>query len=224
MTPPCNRCGSDPDEHANSPDCSSGKHPRTVPPRAGPVLILALAVVGLVFFPLAVFAVVFATRHRKRLEAAGLPESRIARLGLVLAVAGILAGLIQLLALVYLLPTLLSPGIEDSEKAAISALRELCRVQSNHRQLTGKYAPGLKLLRERGFLDSNFKELQAYRLELTVSENLDNYQARAIPRKPGLRHFFIDQTGVLRRSDSADIGPHSPAVDVSLQPTHSESP
>lgn len=219
MATTCSRCGCDLDEHGTCRKCSVARY------RGRPALVLVLALAGLFLLPLAFVAVVLATRQRKRLEREKLPEDKVVRLGLVLGMTGILLGIIQVCAFLYLLPSILyAPKLPANEAAAISALRKLCQVQTNYRKLTGKYAPSLKLLRERGFIDSDFKELQDYRLELNVSEDLDSYEARAVPLKPGQKHFFVDPTGVLRHSDGADAGPHSPAIGNSPEATHSESP
>ena len=214
MAASCSRCGCNLDEHGVCRKCAPGQ-------RGGvhPVVTLALAIVGLFLLPFALAAVIVATRQRRRLERRKQPESKAVRIGLVLGMTGLLLGMIQVCAFIYLLPVILyAPGPSSDEAGAIDALRELHRVQSNYRQLTGRYAPSLDVLVERGFIGSDFKEHKNYRLELVVGEDLDSFEARAAGLKPGLRHFYIDQTGVVRHSKNTVVGPQSPAI------RHSESP
>jgi hypothetical protein len=184
------------------------KHP------AGPKpwLILALAVPGLVLLPLAIAASVLGARYRRLAERDILPESSAARAGYLLGATGVLLGMIQVCAFLYLLPVLLHGWKPADQAAAVSTLRRLCAVQSDYRKLTGACAPNLDVLEQRGFISSSFGELRNYRLEMKTSSSGQAFEARAISSERRRPSYFIDQTGVLRWSDGIDVGPDSPAV------------
>jgi hypothetical protein len=179
-----------------------------------PWLILALAVPGLIFLPLAIAATVLASRYRRGFEAGRLPESRAARLGLILGGAGIITGSINFFALLYLLPVLMGPSIAENEAEAMSTLLDIYHVQSNHFRLTGNYAGSFAVLAERGFV--SVKDHASYRFELTVPQIVKEFECRAHPIKPGIsgrQHFYIDHSGVLRESSSPEVSRESPRVD-----------
>ncbi len=175
-----------------------------------PWVILALAVPGLVLLPLAIAASILGARYRRRMEHGTLPESRSARLGFVLAAAGILIGMIQVCAFIYLLPTILHEWKPADQAAAISALCRLSAVQCDYKKLTGAYASNLDVLTERGFIDSSFRNFRNYRLEMKGSPSGQAFEARAISSERSRPSYFMDQTGILRWSEGTNVGPDSP--------------
>ena len=180
-----------------------------------PRLILALAIPGLIFLPLAIIATVMASRYRRDSEVGRLPQSRVARLGLVLGGAGIITGSINLFAIVYLLPVLIGPSIGVNEAEAMSTLLDIYHAQSNHIRLTGNYAASFAVLDERGFV--SVKDHAGYRFELVVPQIVKEFECRAHPLKPGLSgrmHFYIDHSGVLRESRSPEVNRESARVDT----------
>lgn len=183
------------------------------PKRPAPALILALSIPGLLLPPFAVAAALLGARYRKRVERGTVPDSRVARLGFILGAAGVLVAIIETAALLYLLPVMLGPDISENEASAVAALRDICHAQSDHMRLTGSYAKNLELLRERGFL--GLKNQAGYHFEMMVSRDAREFEVRAHPIEPGVtgvRHFYIDQSGVLRWSKSVDVGRTSPPV------------
>ena len=214
--PTCDLRDSRPDGNDMCADCSSGERPGPVPSGVRPALILALAIPGLIFLPLAIAAAVLGARYRRNVESGVFIDSKTASLGFVLGGAGVIVGVLQLFALVYLLPAILNPStVEANEAAAVSALSSIEDAQSRHLRLTGGYAESIGLLRERGFLQNDFKERSGYRFEMTASDDFKQFEARACPVKPGIsgrRYFFIDHRGLLRASERPGVDGSSPVV------------
>lgn len=182
-----------------------------------PVLILALSIPGLLFFPLAIAAAVLGARYRRKVERGDAPESVAARAGFVLGAAGVFVGMVQVCAFVYLLPALFGPGAEEYEDAAMAALRDIQVAQANHFRLTGEYAPTVEVLLKRGFLDTDPRLPGGYRIEMCLPEGRREFEVRAspiMPGAPGMRHFYIDHSGVLRWSNEPGVGRHSPALNA----------
>jgi len=194
------------DKHFASPEKSS-ENRAVAGPR--PWLILTLAVPGLILLPFAIAASILGVRYRRLVERDTIPESPAARIGMILGAAGILLGMIQVCAFIYLLPylvTTVEPALDA--QAAFSALQKIHAIQSDYKQLTGAYASNLEMLEKRGFIDSSFRNLRNYRLEL-ISSRVNGFEGRAIALEPGDLSFYIDQTGIIRSSAGADVGPDS---------------
>jgi hypothetical protein len=176
---------------------------------------------GLILLPLAIAASVLGTRYRRRAERGTLPESRTAQAGLVLGAAGILLGMIQVCALLYLLPVLIHGWKPEADQAhAASVLRKLHQIQGDYKHLTGSYAATPEMLRQRGFIKSGFTNNQSYRFEMNISDEGGVFEVRAIPFEPGRPCYYIDRTGILRTSEGPEVGPDSPPAGA----THSEEP
>jgi len=182
-----------------------------------PALILALSIPGLIFLPFAIAALVIGIRHQKRFDKGLEPDSKSARTGLILGGAGIIIGLMQLIAFIYLLPALLQPDIADYEKRTIEALEEIYDAQSRHFRLTGEYADEIETLRKRDFIQAKDEMFLGYRIELIVPEDVREFEVRAHPLKKnvtGNRHFYVDQTGKVRWAVTPDVGKQSQLVHV----------
>lgn len=199
----------------------AGHSPHGNPDRAGPRpwLVLALAIPGLVLLPFAIAASILGGRYRRQVERGMLPESSTARTGYLLGATGVLLGIIQVCAFLYLLPAILHGWEPADEVTAISKLRRLHVVQSDYRKLTGVYAPSLDVLEKRGFIDPTFRMLQNYRLEMKAANSGRAYEARVISSEQGKPSYFIDQAGILRGSAGARVGPDSPPVEEAPETT-----
>jgi hypothetical protein len=79
--------------------------------------------------------------------------------------------------------------------------------------LTSSYAPTLEVLDKRGFLTADFSRLPGYRLEMDASKHEGGFEARAISLEPDRPSYYVDQTGLVRKSRGADVGPDSPPVE-----------
>ena len=179
-----------------------------------PKLSFMLSLPGLVFPPLALAALVLGAKYRARSQRGEAPKNTQAEIGFVIGMAGTLAGAIELFIMLYLLPTFTAPTVSQCERAAMMELRMICDAQLRYRRLTGSYAESLELLRQRGFLEKAQGPL-GYRFEMRVSRNPNHFSVWAHPVEwatMGGRHFYIDRTGVLRLSDSPDVGPDSEPV------------
>lgn len=111
-----------------------------------------------------------------------------------------------------------------NEEEAIESLQSIylaqAKFQKEDTDQDGKfdYAPRMDLLFESGRLIDNVLgtgEKRGYVFELNTNQNLGWY-VKATPKKPnrtGDRSFFVDETGVIRASDSASVSSDSPALD-----------
>jgi hypothetical protein len=186
-----------------------------------PWFILALSIPGLLLLPFAIAASILGARYRRRVERGSLQQNRMAQVGLVLGASGILLGMIQLCAFIYLLPVIMHGWKPEADEAhAVHVLRELRQIQEDYKRLTGSYAATTEMLKQRGFIKSGFTDNESYRFEIKISEKDGVFGLRAIPFESGRPCYYIDQTDVLRRSEGPEVGPESSPVGA----THSGAP
>jgi len=99
------------------------------------------------------------------------------------------------------------------ETAAIATLRTLSSTQELFNTRYGNYAGGLRALAEKNFIDKELATGVKYNYMFEMkAEGPDKWHCIARPLTPGKRYFFIDETGVIRLSNTPDIGPKSKSL------------
>lgn len=98
----------------------------------------------------------------------------------------------------------------DEEKV-VNSLYWIVDAQSTYRQKHGTYAEALEDLLEKKEISP---ELAAGRYANYVfhlgNVSKDSFHVRAVPEKEGHPAFFIDETAIVRFSDTGEAGPESP--------------
>jgi type IV pilus assembly protein PilA len=104
-------------------------------------------------------------------------------------------------------PSLWASRKAANEAGAIGALRAMSAGNIQYLARTGRYAPALVDLRNRGCIDASLGNgLRAGYTYTYGSENSQVWACSADPQDPGTtgdRHFFIDESGVVRVEDGA---------------------
>jgi type IV pilus assembly protein PilA len=177
------------------------------------------------FFPLAILAIVFGhiSRAEIRKSAGRLKGSGMALAGLILGYASLSIFPIIIIAAIAI-PNLVSARSSANEAAAIGALRTVntaaVSYQAEHPE--GGYPQTLQAMSASNLIDPSLAsgEKSGYRFTYTaLDENGDSvfeaYILNADPITPGTtgrRHFFTDDTGVIRVDQTEMASKESPPV------------
>lgn len=132
----------------------------------------------------------------------------------------IVVGIIGIIAAIAI-PNLVASRKAANESSAISSVRTIATAQQTYRQSYGgstTYAPDLDSLHSNGFIiDSVLSSGQksGYNLTMTAAAPFSTFTVQADPSSPGVsgdRHFFSDDTGVIRSNVSAQAGAGDPPI------------
>ena len=127
---------------------------------------------------------------------------------IVVAIIGIIAAIA--------IPNLLSAKKSANEGSAISNLRTLATVEAQYHNTYGTYIdlPGLQ---SDGLIDSKLasgtKQGYTYATSGTIDSFTFAFTADPVSTSTGTRHFFVDQTGVIRFSTSGSASSSSDPID-----------
>jgi hypothetical protein len=192
----CRYCGS-------QLDAASGPAVQARP--ESQVLTLIMGILGLFCFPFGIVAFVLWLGHRGRVRRGMVRQDGSATAGMVLGLVGFAWQMLFLIAGIY---AFFSPAFREPFVAQM--MREIHKAQEKHKSSKGEYAAAPAQLKDFGGEPAvETAKWFGYRLEFKASEG--EWSCTAIPKDPErYRHFYIDQTGKLRHSKTADIGPHSP--------------
>ena len=97
------------------------------------------------------------------------------------------------------------------ESAAIAALKDLNRAQADFIRRTRRYAQRTEELIADHLLTAE-PSAAGYTLSMFPSADAVSYTARATPAQPAARHFFTDQTGVIRAENGKPATAESPEI------------
>jgi len=169
------------------------------------VLTLIMGILGLFCFPFGIVAFFLWLGHRGRVKSGVVRADGSATAGMVLGLVGIAWQVLFGIAGVLMF---FSPAFREPVVAQM--MLEIHRIQESHKAATGEYASTFDELRKHGSeVPVEVYGFFGYRLDMKGGGT--EWSCTAIPKDPeGYRHFFIDQTGKVRHSKTADIGPHSP--------------
>jgi len=200
--------------------------PLTPPETSGKAIGSLVSGIFFFFFPAAVTAVVLGhiARAEVRRSAGRLQGSGMALAGLILGYVGLSVLPILIIAAIAI-PNLLKARIAANEASAVSALRSINTACFEYRSHYSGYPASLASLgpppgrtpgREgadliESALAGGTKSGYAFRLEAHDDDAdgyADRYQVWADPVIPGQRHFFTDETGLIRarKNAPADAG------------------
>lgn len=105
------------------------------------------------------------------------------------------------------------PAKAPDEAAAIAALKEVNRAQADFIRRTRRYPQSFdELIAEHLLSAEPTEELTGYRFSLAPSPDAVSYILKATPLSPGARHFFTDQTGVIRVEQDTPATAESPVL------------
>ncbi len=110
-------------------------------------------------------------------------------------------------------PNLLESKGAANEAMVIASLRTLCTAQEVFNARFGNYAGGMRALAEKDLIGPELAKgvRGGYIFEMQADgPNKWHSVARPINPGKGKPYFYVDQTGVIRESKTADIGPESP--------------
>ena len=97
------------------------------------------------------------------------------------------------------------------ESAAIAALKDINRAQADFIRRTRRYAQRTEELIADHLLTAE-PSAEGYALSMLPSADAVSYTARATPAQPAARHFFTDQTGVIRAENGKPATAESPEI------------
>jgi type IV pilus assembly protein PilA len=103
-------------------------------------------------------------------------------------------------------PSLLKARIAGNEASGISSLRTLTTVNEQYRTRFQAYSDTLANLEAAGFIDSVLSSGTKSGYDFTYTGGTDTWNCTGDPSTPGTtgdRFFFVDQTGVVRFSQTA---------------------
>ena len=108
------------------------------------------------------------------------------------------------------LPAILAPKKAANESSAISSLRTLTAANVIYKSRYGTYAPSLAELEKRGLLNPQLAAADGpdgkSGYQFVYTGGATTWSAQADPQSPGAsgdRHFFVNETGVIRSNGSA---------------------
>jgi len=168
-----------------------------------------------ILFPIGVaVGIIAVVKTRKRPETYG---------GQTMATAGLITSAVSVGLLVFVgvlaaiaIPNFVAARNAASEATAITALRHVVSGCESYAAVDGQYPESLDELVRAGLVNPGLiapARGYTYRYERQTRADASGYTVVASPdtSRSGLhRWFYVDETGVVRRSDSADVGPHSP--------------
>ena len=102
-----------------------------------------------------------------------------------------------------------------NEQAALDALHKVAEAQSTYFKINRRYALTYDELVETHLLNSEPSAAQTgYDFKLRPAADAQAYTVSSVPSSSGspVRHFFLDQTGVIRAETGKDATSGSPAV------------
>ena len=97
------------------------------------------------------------------------------------------------------------------EAAAIAALKDINRAQADFIRRTRRYAQRTEELIADRLLTAE-PSAEGYTLSMLPSADAVSYTAKATPAQPAARHFFTDQTGVIRAENGKPATAESPEI------------
>ena len=99
------------------------------------------------------------------------------------------------------------------EAAAIAVLKEINQAQADFIRRTRRYAQTYdELIAEHLLATEPSSRNNGYEFLLRPSPDAVSYKVLAIPRVPNARHFFTDQTGVIRAEFGTPASEDSPEL------------
>jgi type II secretory pathway pseudopilin PulG len=234
----CAACGADvnPGATAMAPMASA---PASAPETSGKAI--ASLVLGICVFVLGFFtgipAIVFGHLAKSDIKKSG---GRLQGEGL--ALAGLILGYLSVVFIPFILiiaaiaiPNLLRAKMAANEAAAVGSLRTVMAAAVNYNSAYGQGFPeSLNLLGPAGdgsapnagaagLIDADLAAGQKYGYNFTYQASsshgdgmLDAFRLNAdpvVPGSTGMRHFFLDQTGVIRYQDDGPANENSPPVE-----------
>jgi hypothetical protein len=164
-----------------------------------------MGILGLFCFPFGIVAFVLWLGHRGRVKRGLVRSDGSAIAGMVLGLVGIAWQILAAIGIVYVM---LSPAVHEAIVA--KSLRTLHQAQEEYKAKNGEYASAsANFEKDEAKAIDEVAKFFGYRLEFEASK--DEWSCKAIPKDTEkYRHFYIDQTGILRESKTPDIGPDSP--------------
>jgi hypothetical protein len=219
----CPACGSDiPDDAVVCRFCGEkfGKPaPYAMRPKSGgsQVLLLIMGILALLCFPIGpifgLVAIILWISYRAKVKSGLAGPDGSATAGLVL---GVLGSVLHVIAIIGIVAVMNTPQFGESMVA--SQLVAFHQAQEEYKKQNGEYATEISELNKQGV--KAFIGIAGwfdYKLELKGDG--ESWSCIARPAKPEdngykMHHFYIDQTGVLRSSETEDVGPKSPATPI----------
>lgn len=187
--------------------------------RAGSqILILIMGILALICFPVGpvfgLVAIILWLSYRGKVKRGLAGPDGSATAGLVL---GIIGSSLHILAIIGFLALINTP--QFGEGIAASQLVALHQAQEEYKKQNNQYAtsiPQLKKLGAETFED--FANWFDYKFEMEGDG--ESWSCIARPAKPEvkgykLHYFYVDQSGVLRSSETEEVGPDSPVYPMS---------
>ena|ERR1041385_1047921 len=115
------------------------------------------------------------------------------------------------------IPSLLNARKSGNEASAISSLRTLTTVNEQYRTRFQAYAPALADLVAQGYIDNvlGAGAKSGYNF-VYARPDVNTWTCNGDPQNPGTtgdRHFFVDQSGVIRFDPAAAAGAASAPID-----------
>jgi hypothetical protein len=99
------------------------------------------------------------------------------------------------------------------ERAALKAVTEINQAQGDYMRRTRRYAQSFnELIAERLLESEPAEDKIGYKFSLYPSPDAGSYTLKATPSSVGARHFFSDQTGVIRAEGDKPATVDSPTV------------
>ena len=114
------------------------------------------------------------------------------------------------------IPSLLNARKAGNEASAISSLRTLTTVNEQYRTRFQNYSDDLNSLTTAGYIDSVLGGGQKSGYTFDYSKNGSTWSCKADPVSEGNdgdRHFFVDQSGIIRFSAASEANATSSPID-----------
>jgi hypothetical protein len=107
-----------------------------------------------------------------------------------------------------------APQKAPDEPAALAAIAEVNAAQKNYMARNRRYALSYEELMEALLLkEEPTVQTTGYEIKLRPAADAASYSVLAVPSASSAgRHFFSDQTGIIRTEDGKDANAQSPAI------------
>jgi hypothetical protein len=178
------------------------------------ILALVCVPIGPIF---GLVTIILWASHRGKVKRGQARPDGTATAGFIL---GIIGSVLHAIVIVSFLVVLFSPSFWEIMTAGqLNALHE---VQEKFKADNGQYATQMSQLKPYG--TETFEAIAKYfSYELELSGDGSEWSCVASPTKPvvkgyKLHYFFIDQTGIIRSSETEDVGPDSPVYHTATGP------